>query len=42
VEFIDEGIDILESAKDIERNLTRKGKEDIKIFLLAFPRPFHF
>ena len=35
MEFVDEGIDILESAKDIERNLTRKGKEDIKIFLLA-------
>jgi len=34
-EFVEEGIDYLEAAEDIERNLTRKGKENIKISHLA-------
>ena len=34
-EFVEDGIDDLEAAEDIEKNLTTKGKENIKIFLLA-------
>jgi len=35
VEFVEDGINDFEAAEDIERNLTRKGKENIKIFLLT-------